>query len=246
MSNASTQRISCQWCADLDPDDESSVQSPINAIWTSAGSGCESCALIRDAVIECAPEAVVESKNCVVVRKSILRHFVELVVLTEEPKDSIVLDLFVTAGAIPHFPWNFCILTHDSDTFCPWRNIRIGVETSGNTISLTSFRNVEKWLTNCLQEHDSCRAGPIPLLPSRVLDLRANEPDLVLCEPRQKRAGYVCLSHCWGDARGITTTIANLEAFKSGITFQGLPRTFQEAIIFTRKLGIQYLWIDSL
>lgn len=105
---------------------------------------------------------------------------------------------------------------------------------------------MEKWLKQCLQEHESCRTNPISVLPSRILDLRSNEPDVVLCEPKHKKAGYVCLSHCWGDVRDLTTTTANLEALKRGITFQGLPRTFQEAIIFTRKVGIQYLWIDSL
>jgi hypothetical protein len=70
--------------------------------------------------------------------------------------------------------------------------------------------------------------------------------DLSLCEPRSKDERYVCLSHCWGDSKTLTTTRTNLEAYKKMITFADLPKTFQEAVIFTRKLGIQYLWIDSL
>jgi Heterokaryon incompatibility protein (HET) len=33
---------------------------------------------------------------------------------------------------------------------------------------------------------------------------------------------------------------------KGGITWDKLPRTFQDAISFTRRLKIRYLWIDSL
>ncbi|KAH7417832.1 heterokaryon incompatibility protein-domain-containing protein [Cadophora sp. MPI-SDFR-AT-0126] len=31
-----------------------------------------------------------------------------------------------------------------------------------------------------------------------------------------------------------------------GISFNSLPRTFQDAIVVTRRLGLTYLWIDSL
>jgi hypothetical protein len=137
-------------------------------------------------------------------------------------------------------------LTLPIDTYCPWQNIRIGVETSGNTISLASFRLVENWLSQCIQDHKSCNAITTSALPSRVLDLFSTQPNVVLCEPKKKDARYVCLSHCWGDARGITTTLTNIALFKNIVPFESLPRTFQEAIIFTRKLGVQYLWIDSL
>ena len=37
-----------------------------------------------------------------------------------------------------------------------------------------------------------------------------------------------------------------LESRKVSIPFMSPPRTFQDAVIITRKLGIRYLWIDSL
>lgn len=42
------------------------------------------------------------------------------------------------------------------------------------------------------------------------------------------------------------TTKTTLTAFKNGIAFTSLPKTFQDAVIFTRRLQIRYLWIDSL
>jgi len=132
------------------------------------------------------------------------------------------------------------------DTYCPWPSLRTGIPTSGNSISHASFNVVEKWLQDCTQNHRACGSNSKTTLPARVLDLQSAEPDLILCEPKNKNAKYICLSHCWGNSRGLTTTLENVEIFRDSISFGDLPRTFQEAVIFTKKLGIQYLWIDSL
>jgi hypothetical protein len=61
---------------------------------------------------------------------------------------------------------------------------------------------------------------------------------------------YACLSHCWGSVGHgsaiLRTTRTTLAAYKEAIPLESLPRTFHEAIQFTRALGIPYLWIDSL
>ncbi|KAH8896359.1 HET-domain-containing protein, partial [Thozetella sp. PMI_491] len=57
---------------------------------------------------------------------------------------------------------------------------------------------------------------------------------------------YVTLSHCWGGHSPMTTTTDTLPARIQGIPLQSLPRTFQDAVIIARDLGVQYLWIDSL
>jgi Heterokaryon incompatibility protein (HET) len=64
---------------------------------------------------------------------------------------------------------------------------------------------------------------------------------------------YVALSHCWGQQSGFElstlpkTTKENLVFHKSkGLLEQDLTRTFRNAIDVTRKLDVQYLWIDSL
>jgi hypothetical protein len=63
---------------------------------------------------------------------------------------------------------------------------------------------------------------------------------------------YIALSHCWGehpptkDSPQFCTTDNNIELRLKGFSFSELPKTFQEAVRVTRKLNIQYLWIDSL
>ncbi|KAK3361113.1 HET domain protein [Lasiosphaeria ovina] len=96
-------------------------------------------------------------------------------------------------------------------------------------------------------------------LPTRLLDLG---PDLSLptADPRlhittvndtaSGETEYICLSHCWGvpgrHQPPLETTQETFEAFQQAIPWAQIPLTFRDAIIFTRRLGIRYLWIDSL
>lgn len=57
---------------------------------------------------------------------------------------------------------------------------------------------------------------------------------------------YTALSHCWGKMQIIRTTKATIEQMKQGIPWASLSKTFQDAITLTRKLGVDYIWIDSL
>jgi hypothetical protein len=87
-------------------------------------------------------------------------------------------------------------------------------------------------------------------LPDRVLDLGepgTPEDSVVhLYESRGEIAAYICLSHCWGKSQHITTELSTLSARKAKITWNELPKNFQNAIVFTRGLHIRYIWIDSL
>jgi hypothetical protein len=57
---------------------------------------------------------------------------------------------------------------------------------------------------------------------------------------------YITLSHCWGTCKIVTLTTSNIAQFQNSIELESLSKTFQEAILVTRRLGIRYLWIDSL
>lgn len=63
----------------------------------------------------------------------------------------------------------------------------------------------------------------------------------------KQRERYVCLSHCWDEEASVTrTTRQNLDSHTKSIAIDELPKTFQDAVDITRRLGIDYLWIDSL
>lgn len=115
--------------------------------------------------------------------------------------------------------------------------------------SWEDFELVAWWLADCLDNHSQCRKiSSDTRLPSRVLDVGppdgAVEPFLL--ESCESAGLYTTLSHCWGGEVPLTTTTTTLESRKLCILYLSLPRTFQDAVIMTRKLRIRYLWIDSL
>lgn len=87
-------------------------------------------------------------------------------------------------------------------------------------------------------------------LPTRLINLEPNhEPKLVLsadlAESSDRR--YIALSHCWGDAKTVPQTREDLlSKHLQHIPPIKLSKTFEDAIVVTKELGIHYLWIDSL
>ncbi|KAH7310773.1 heterokaryon incompatibility protein-domain-containing protein [Stachybotrys elegans] len=122
-----------------------------------------------------------------------------------------------------------------------------------STGSHESFSWVQQCLSQCDASHKLCnQAGPEPSLPSRVLDVGflPSDPTKLLVTGKAITGRYICLSHRWGttgDAHPAWHTLADrLESHQRGLDWEALPLVFQDAIGFTRKLGIRYLWIDSL
>ncbi|PVH76824.1 HET-domain-containing protein [Cadophora sp. DSE1049] len=108
---------------------------------------------------------------------------------------------------------------------------------------------VSAWIQNCDSKHRHCRVPQCPVLPSRVIDVGFLDSydDIKLVSSHGNSARYLALSYCWGTGTTmIQTTFSSLATWTEGIPWQRLPKTFQDAIIITRKLGIQYLWIDAL
>ena len=57
---------------------------------------------------------------------------------------------------------------------------------------------------------------------------------------------YATLSYCWGGPQRKATSTENLASYLDRIELRTLPQTLQDAVFVTRKLGLQYIWIDSL
>jgi hypothetical protein len=107
-----------------------------------------------------------------------------------------------------------------------------------------------KYVHECDLEHvgGRCSVGDVNL-PNRILDITsgtsANKVKLV--EPCGAHGKYTALSHRWGKSiTPFATTRTNLEVYRESILIEDLPKSFQDAIIVTRRLGLRYLWIDAL
>ncbi|KAI1452651.1 HET-domain-containing protein [Annulohypoxylon moriforme] len=106
---------------------------------------------------------------------------------------------------------------------------------------------IKSWIDNCEKNHSKCQRSD-GNLPTRLVDVGSggDEPRLRITSGKTGR--YLALSHCWGpnpDAV-IRTKLATLEEHQNCIPLARLSKTFHSAVMITRSLGIQYLWIDSL
>lgn len=120
------------------------------------------------------------------------------------------------------------------------------------------FQPIDDWLNECIggrhEEHRACHDVTIPGYPRRLLDLRgvATAECIILVETAgwsDPLPDYTTLSHCWGGVDGprpLKTTSYNLDAHKHGIPIGELPKTFRDAVTIALRIGISWLWIDSL
>ncbi|KAH7146694.1 heterokaryon incompatibility protein-domain-containing protein [Dactylonectria estremocensis] len=111
---------------------------------------------------------------------------------------------------------------------------------------------LRKWLWDCDQNHTQCKRPQRKgnFWPKRVVF--AGDPNkLTLVDKRLRGEDYLVLSHCWGrpteeEKKRFCTTPENYQDRLQGFSHDDLPRTFQDAVLVTRLLGKQYLWIDAL
>ena len=104
-------------------------------------------------------------------------------------------------------------------------------------------------MRTCNEIHSDCRAQKKPVLPTRVLDISVGDhfsnPRLLISNGQAAR--YACLSYCWGPgAQPISLTSETLPGYTENIPLTRIPQSIQDAIFVSRKLGLRYLWIDSL
>ena len=84
-------------------------------------------------------------------------------------------------------------------------------------------------------------------MPSRVICVSSQPVKLLTIDNgRPKHGRYAALSYCWGAPQPMRTTKANLATYTDAIPYHALPQTIKDAVITTRGLGLDYLWVDAL
>lgn len=123
----------------------------------------------------------------------------------------------------------------------------------GYTGSESTFLRAGRWLRECLSKHGACNQANTPSnwLPHRLLEIGSGSlvPDIIRLKQTQtwqKPVRYAALSHCWGGVQPLKLLQGNIQMLESGIPLGDLPRSFQDAAHTARRLGILYIWIDSL
>lgn len=135
----------------------------------------------------------------------------------------------------------------------PHDNARLGPSTD----SELTFHQAQDWIKTCTETHGVCRElvrerSQQKFRPKRLLELRADCDTVYLREdghfdPERAHAPYTTVSHCWGNVPLQRLTTNNIDQFKTtGISKASLSKTHQDAVHTSLKLGVNFVWIDSL
>ncbi|KAF2181482.1 HET-domain-containing protein [Zopfia rhizophila CBS 207.26] len=152
----------------------------------------------------------------------------------------------VTLGWIDH---SFLRLCADPDSEAASMSVQVGLPLVLEAGAGPCYSLLREWIRDCNDSHidhgyDSAKDSE---LPTRVLDVGDSEDEkrLFLYDTKGKPGKYIALSHCWGGATPLRTEKETIEAHRQAIEFHNLPKTFQDAVTVSRKLGVRFLWIDS-
>jgi len=124
---------------------------------------------------------------------------------------------------------------------------------------------ISQWLSDCVKNHHECCTSPSePFFPTRLIDLGPLpshlSPTLIIthehpafqafddspCTERVSRPVYATLSHCWGKLQPLRLLTSNIDDMKKGFSMDLILKTFADAFLVVKGLGIQFIWIDSL
>lgn len=117
------------------------------------------------------------------------------------------------------------------------------------------------WVGKCSKSHKNCEkwSGSTHHIPRRLLDVSRvedttngvvylfNSADRFTQESEVSTQQYVTLSHRWNPSYNCLTLSSNIQQHeRQGIEMARLPKTFAEACNTVKRMGLKYLWIDSL
>jgi len=213
----------CSACGQLE---EGNVELTWALLELAVGNGCGLCSILKAGVSDFVPDA--EEK---VDRLALSVDVSLLVGVFEKNKEQLMVVEFYTLPGAPSV----------------WPGIGPARTVSKDSSTDKSVSLAQNWLQGCLSSHPECQRPGTPALPTRVVAVGScdEETHIVVTEPGD-RGEYAALSHCWGGAHPVVLLSSNLEALQKRLHLDSSSKTFREAIGFTRRLGIPYLWIDSL
>lgn len=131
-----------------------------------------------------------------------------------------------------------------------------------DTSSPQTYEQIHTWLDTCKNEHPECRASlGSASLPTRLIYLNTSrvflsnqvgmnlQPRLVSTDGMEySECRYITLSYRWPEdfPTEAKSTRDNIYEQMRGLKTSRLPRIFNDVFQVAVKMGISYVWIDSL
>jgi hypothetical protein len=158
-------------------------------------------------------------------------------------------------SGIPAEP-HFFISNSLIDISCYYSHIAMETSSAPQNWLDGMLSEAQPWISECLSNHAECRSTTPRAVPTRLVDVGpsdgSKDPFLFIPPPAcfappdcegpwipqpDVSYGYLALSYCWGDQGNLVTTPENVERRQAGIPWNEIPRTIQDAILVTRRLG---------
>jgi hypothetical protein len=79
-------------------------------------------------------------------------------------------------------------------------------------------------------------------VPKRLINVKGR----CRLESAESPVRYAALSYCWGPIEQPSTTKSNVALRYNNFQYREFPQALQDAILMTRMLGLDYLWIDAI
>ena len=121
--------------------------------------------------------------------------------------------------------------------------------------SAINISRICEWTTKTLKGHFP--SSDVHSIPRRLIDvsdsrLRVVETDALIFRKLHKTDGtewapvFAALSYVWGLSRTLILNESTKHIHYNGFEISQLPQTIQDAVSVTRKIGLEYIWVDAL
>ncbi|KAL7938725.1 heterokaryon incompatibility domain-containing protein [Trichoderma chlorosporum] len=213
----------------------------------SADSGCGFCALLRNAMLwhfrkyslRRVPEDTIEITR--------IRHYWN--------SGLVAFTVHSTAFVRPKHKYGYLTFRVSATRRDPCASIlKIDSEFVPDSImSPAGIFTLKQWVLGNNKERAALKAL---YRPTRLINVEGRrESGLIrLVESHDNHDGiaeepqpYIALSYCWGKkAPSLKTTRSNYSQLKKSISYDALPKTYQDTVRIARALHVKYIWIDAL
>ncbi|CAI6342437.1 unnamed protein product [Periconia digitata] len=109
-----------------------------------------------------------------------------------------------------------------------------------------NFVLMKTWLNDCVHGHTQCKSKSSNEQPRRLVNIADENMKLVMTDTLPNLPHYATLSYCWGKKDFVRLTRETMTSFLECIPNEELPKTFKDAVLITKTLGLEYIWIDAL
>ena len=106
---------------------------------------------------------------------------------------------------------------------------------------------IENWMQKLPPIAESSGINALQV-PARLIDLQADQGLRIVdtATLMQSEHSFAALSYVWGVQQTFILLSKNKDALFESFQIAQLPKTIQDSVTVTHRIGLRYLWVDAL